>query len=114
FPSVSTINQFFDDEKFQNYRLLGFEAGEAVVEGRTALRARLAAHVDRAGFVSSVELDLGDPDRRDSVSWSESEIARLIGSDDEYEQVRRAILAPSPVAAQSGFAGDAAADGDPR
>ncbi len=111
FPSVSTINQFFDDEKFQNYRLLGFEAGQAIREGRKALHERMDGNPTLAEFRTSVEAALDDEKLRDDVSWSEIEMKRMIKDDDEYQIVRATVLAPSPQASSTATAGTST---DPR
>lgn len=78
FPSKSIIDQFFDEEQFAMYRLLGFEAGEAIVAGRKALLEMLTAHTDRDSFVEHAEQD---------PCWAIREMARLIRNEDEYQAV---------------------------
>lgn len=84
FPSVSTINQFFDDEKFQSYRVLGYEAGEAIVQARRELREEMWIHDDLSAFRKSK-----------NAHWSVVVMKdELLATDAEFRKVRDTLNAP--------------------
>jgi len=82
FPSVSTIDQFFDDEKFQSYRVLGYEAGTAILAARKELADRM--------WQSD---DLDDFEKFKDEHWSTAVMHGLLQSDAEFHKVRETLNA---------------------
>ncbi|MFQ5557439.1 MAG: hypothetical protein ACE5GB_08035 [Acidimicrobiales bacterium] len=83
FPSTSTLDQLFDDEQFQSYRLLGFEAGEAITRGREQLRVAVSSAPDLDSFRSVAAVP--------GVAWPVAELDSLLVTDEEYLVLREVL-----------------------
>ena len=82
FPSHSTLDQFFDREQFENYRLLGFEAGETIVRARQKVQEVLKGSTDVAGFKRRAKLSSG------AGTWAVRELSFRVHEQAEFEQLR--------------------------
>jgi hypothetical protein len=70
FPAHPTADQFFDEEQFESYRMLGEETGRLLCAARDGLLAALEQHPDHAGF-ARLAAEEGAP-------WPVRELAGLL------------------------------------
>jgi hypothetical protein len=83
FPAHSTLDQFFDREQFENYRLLGFEAGRTIVRARSEVQRVMADTTDVGAFRQAAK----------GANWAVRELAWKVRDDNEFVTLR-AIFEP--------------------
>jgi hypothetical protein len=83
FPAHGTIDQFFDEEQFECYRLLGVAAAEEIAQARISLVFLLMNQPQLIGF-NAIAAAPG-------AHWVAVELARLIRTQADYELLRTSL-----------------------